>query len=212
LVILATKLNVALDAVKEIQSHLKSNFTLVTLTNGMLEENLVSFMDSKSILSCVISFTAKLLGPAYSGEIFEQPLSKIMFLTLITESVNVSKALNIKLQKLNKLSFYFLSLTEKEVHQFSLKFHLKKFILSLIARKYKRFYASSLYSLKIGRKTEIDFLNGYIVQKGREVNIPTPLHDRIIEIVHKIEKKGYLPSMENYSLIIGKTKEIWGLQ
>ncbi len=277
LVILVTKLGVAADVVKELQSHITTKFTLMTLTNGMLEEDLISFFDPTRILSCVISFAAKRLGPGYSdktstgeivmgrlegpkltlddeileifshieptswsdeimshkyskliinsaitslmvitgaklGEIFDQKLAKVMFLTILTESVNVAKAHSIKLKKLNGLSFDFLSLSEKQVHGFSVKFLIKKFILGYIGKKYKRLYASSLYSLSIGRKTEIDFLNGYISKKGNEVGVETPLHDKILEVVHKIESKELVPSMDNYSLIIQKTKEIWELE
>lgn len=35
-----------------------------------------------------------------------------------------------------------------------------------------------------GRRTEIDFLNGYVSAKGRAVNVPTPFNDRIVELVH----------------------------
>ena len=33
------------------------------------------------------------------------------------------------------------------------------------------------------RRTEIEFLNGYVSQKGREINIPTPFNDTIVKIV-----------------------------
>ena len=146
------------------------------------------------------------------GEIFDQELAKVMFLTILTESVNVAKAHHIKLKKLNGLSFEFLNLNDKQVHGFSLKFLVKKGILGFIGKKYKRLYASSLYSLSIGRKTEIDQLNGYISKKGKEAGIETPMHDIILDVVHRIENKELVPSMDNYPLIIEKTKEIWGLE
>ena len=37
-----------------------------------------------------------------------------------------------------------------------------------------------------GRRTEIDYLNGYVSEKGREVGVPTPFNDRIVEIVHDL--------------------------
>lgn len=37
-----------------------------------------------------------------------------------------------------------------------------------------------------GRRTEIDFLNGYVSEKGREAGIPTPFNDKIVEIVHDL--------------------------
>ena len=37
-----------------------------------------------------------------------------------------------------------------------------------------------------GRRTEIDFLNGYVSEKGREKGIPTPFNDRIVSLVHEL--------------------------
>jgi 2-dehydropantoate 2-reductase len=43
-----------------------------------------------------------------------------------------------------------------------------------------------------GRRTEIDFLNGLVVEKGREAGIATPANEGIIAAVHKVER-GELP-------------------
>ena len=34
------------------------------------------------------------------------------------------------------------------------------------------------------RRTEIDFLNGYIADRGREVEVPTPYNDAVVDVVH----------------------------
>ena len=39
-----------------------------------------------------------------------------------------------------------------------------------------------------GRRTEIDFMNGYIVDKGRSMGIPTPAHEKLVDLVRKIER------------------------
>jgi 2-dehydropantoate 2-reductase len=39
-----------------------------------------------------------------------------------------------------------------------------------------------------GRRTEIDFMNGYIVDKGRMLGIPTPSHEKLVDLVRKIER------------------------
>jgi len=39
-----------------------------------------------------------------------------------------------------------------------------------------------------GRRTEIDFMNGYIVDKGRMLGIPTPSHDKLVELVRAVER------------------------
>ncbi len=50
--------------------------------------------------------------------------------------------------------------------------------------------SSTLQSLKRGRPTEIDYLNGEIVRLGRQTGIPTPLNSAVTDIVKDIEKTG----------------------
>jgi len=39
-----------------------------------------------------------------------------------------------------------------------------------------------------GRRTEIDFMNGLVVEKGREHGILTPANEGLIEAVKKVER------------------------
>ncbi|HYC43985.1 MAG TPA: 2-dehydropantoate 2-reductase [Burkholderiales bacterium] len=43
-----------------------------------------------------------------------------------------------------------------------------------------------------GRRTEIQFMNGFIAEKGKLVGIPTPAHEKLTEVVTKVER-GELP-------------------
>ncbi len=42
---------------------------------------------------------------------------------------------------------------------------------------------------KAGRRTEIDFLNGFIVQKGRELGIPTPVNEALTAMIKTMTEK-----------------------
>lgn len=44
-------------------------------------------------------------------------------------------------------------------------------------------YPSMLQDMRKGRRTEIEGLNGYVVAKGRELNVPTPLNAALSELV-----------------------------
>ena len=48
-----------------------------------------------------------------------------------------------------------------------------------------------------GRRTEIDFINGVIVERGREAGIPTPTHEKLIAAVKKVELGQAAPSPEH---------------
>jgi 2-dehydropantoate 2-reductase len=39
-----------------------------------------------------------------------------------------------------------------------------------------------------GRRTEIDFMNGYIVDKGKMLGIPTPSHEKLVDLVRRLER------------------------
>ncbi len=49
---------------------------------------------------------------------------------------------------------------------------------------------STLQSLRRGRPTEIDYLNGEIVRLGTETGIPTPLNATLVELVRAVERSG----------------------
>jgi 2-dehydropantoate 2-reductase len=49
---------------------------------------------------------------------------------------------------------------------------------------------STLQSIRRGQATEIDYLNGAVVDAGRELGVPTPVNERLVEMVHAVERSG----------------------
>jgi 2-dehydropantoate 2-reductase len=47
--------------------------------------------------------------------------------------------------------------------------------------------ASMLQDVDARRATEIDYLNGGIARFGRELGVPTPLHDAVTQLVKALE-------------------------
>jgi 2-dehydropantoate 2-reductase len=43
---------------------------------------------------------------------------------------------------------------------------------------------SMLQDVMRGRRTEIDYLNGYVVEQGRRVGVKTPFNEKVVELVH----------------------------
>lgn len=54
-------------------------------------------------------------------------------------------------------------------------------------------YGSVLQSIKRGRPSEIDYLNGEIVSLAKTSRQPAPLNEGVVDLVHKVEKDGFLP-------------------
>lgn len=66
--------------------------------------------------------------------------------------------------------------------------HMKRnLLIRVIGFKYRKIKSSSLQSPERGRKTEIDYLNGYICARGRQHGIPTPINDAVVKMVKEIE-------------------------
>jgi 2-dehydropantoate 2-reductase len=47
-----------------------------------------------------------------------------------------------------------------------------------------------------GRKTEIGELNGFVVQKAKEAGCMAPTHERLVEIVRRVERGEISPRPE----------------
>jgi 2-dehydropantoate 2-reductase len=58
IVFLVTKLNDIEDAIKRLEDKLSTNYTLITMTNGMIEEKLCPKLGSDHLIGCVTSFGA----------------------------------------------------------------------------------------------------------------------------------------------------------
>jgi 2-dehydropantoate 2-reductase len=70
----------------------------------------------------------------------------------------------------------------------SLTLFLKDLLVRIAGRKHGKLKSSSLQSLERGRKTEIDFLNGYVVEQARKVGVPAPLNEAITRMIKEIEQ------------------------
>ena len=57
--------------------------------------------------------------------------------------------------------------------------------------------ASMAQDVAKGRRSEIDFMNGLVAQKGREFAVPTPYNDAVIESMHGVDD-GTLPQGEEH--------------
>ena len=54
---------------------------------------------------------------------------------------------------------------------------------------------STLQSIKRGQLTEIDFLNGAVVEAATAGGIPTPINQQIVDLVHEVERTGdFIPA------------------
>ena len=53
-----------------------------------------------------------------------------------------------------------------------------------------------------GRPTEIDYMNGYVVAKGREVGVPTPVSAATVEMVREVDAGTRKPDPQNIGHVL----------
>ena len=62
--------------------------------------------------------------------------------------------------------------------------------------------SSMAQDVKKGRRSEIDYMNGLICDKGREVAVATPFHDAIVDAMHGIDDGSLKPDPSNVDRIL----------
>ena len=142
---------------------------------------------SKLLINACITTMGAISG-LYLGEMLARKEFRKIFGEIIYEGVKVARAKGLKLEKISGVPIDKLAPTDSERKPgFTPSKFLKDFIIRLIGFRYRRLKSSSLQSLERGRKTEVDFINGTIVNYGKEVGVPTPVNEKIVQMVHEIE-------------------------
>jgi 2-dehydropantoate 2-reductase len=71
----------------------------------------------------------------------------------------------------------------------------KHLLLRLLAHKARRQRSSSLQSFERGRKTEVDYLNGFVLRTAARRHVSAPTHEAVLRRVHEIEAGKRRPSL-----------------
>jgi 2-dehydropantoate 2-reductase len=145
--------------------------------------DILSELYSKLIINSCIS-TLGVLSGLYLGEILRIRRVRKIIMEMIRESMQVAEAMRIRVAPgaQGKLDYYkfvapgFLS---------DLKRHLT---IRVVGIKYRKHKSYNLQRLARGRKTEVEYYNGYIADRGREFGVPTPVHAQLTQMVHEIEE------------------------
>lgn len=159
-----------------------------------VEENFIGTRWSKLLINAAFSGMSAVLGCTF-GEAAQPRASRRIVQALIKECIDVCHAGNIRIEPVQgKDIVKLLNYTN------SLKRAFSFFIIPIAIRKHAKLKASMLQDIEKGKLTEVDAINGAVSEYGRRVGCPTPMNDRVVEIIHKIERGELTPSFENLKL------------
>jgi 2-dehydropantoate 2-reductase len=74
--------------------------------------------------------------------------------------------------------------------------------LKWMERSREPHYGSIGQDLAKGRRTEIDYVCGYVARKGDEVGAPAPTQRALYEIVKRVERREIERSMDNIAALL----------
>jgi 2-dehydropantoate 2-reductase len=130
------------------------------------------------------------LGLTYGETVVNEAALKVA-LTVGTEVYDVGTAGGVEFAPVNGVSTSKILLRKKEDFAFAQK------IMQIGFSKNGAIKPSMWQDIEKGRKTEVDFVNGYVVSKGRQVHVKTPANELVTRLVHEIEDGRKSPDIKN---------------
>ena len=156
-----------------------------------LEENFLGTRWSKLLINAAFSGMSAVLGCTF-GEAAGPKDSRRIVQALIKECIDVCQVGGIRIEPVQgKDIVKLLNYTNALKRAFSF------FIIPIAIRKHAKLKASMLQDLEKGKLTEVDAINGAVSEYGRMVNFPTPVNDKVVEIIHRIEQGELKPCFDN---------------
>ncbi|APR83604.1 2-dehydropantoate 2-reductase [Minicystis rosea] len=174
-------------------------------------ENLAGARWSKLAINAAISSLGTVGGDRL-GVLMRHRYVRRLALEIMTETVQVSRALGVRLEKVSgTLDLDWIALTEAErVVAGSPGLVAKHALLLAVGARFRRLRSSMLSAIERGRPPAVDFLNGEVVSRGAAFAIPTPINTAVRDQVLAIARGEARPSLDLLRRFFERTRALVG--
>lgn len=162
----------------------------------VIEDNFIGTRWTKLLINASFSGLSTALGATF-GETIRPRDSRLVTLALIKECIDVARKGNIRFEPVQGKDVITLLDFNNPV-----KKSIATAILPLAMRKHMRLKASMLQDIEKGKRCEVDAINGVVCSSGREVGVPTPLNDMVVDVIHRIERGELKPCRDNLEFFL----------
>lgn len=158
------------------------------------EDNLLGARWSKLLINATFSGLGTAIGGVF-GDVSEGKEMKGLAVKCMKECIDVGRASGaafapVQGKDITKL-FYYTNPVKKA---------LAKAILPIAMKKHREIEPSMLQDLRKGKKCEVDAINGVVCEFGRKYSVPTPINDRIADVIHQVQDGNLKPEKRNIAL------------
>lgn len=157
-------------------------FILSSIAPTIAVKNINEHIYSKLVINSCVTTLGAISGLKIGALITDENMRNL-FIRIILEAISLAEAMNFEIPDFaGKINYYRLVKGTTPYHRFR-----RHALIRIIGFKYRKVKSSGLQSLERGEKTEIDYMNGYLVNKGKELGIDLPVNQRLVEMIHEIE-------------------------
>lgn len=150
-------------------------------------DNLMGARWSKLAINCAISSLGT-IGGERLGSLVRSRRVRRLALEVMTEVVQVARREGVKLEKIaGTIDLDWVALSDSERKKLgSAGLTAKHGLLLAVGLRYRRMRSSMLSAIERGRTPAIDFLNGEVVTQAQSHDIPVPVNERLVALIHAI--------------------------
>ena len=149
------------------------------------EENLLGARWSKLLINATFSGLGTAIGGVF-GDVSESRDVQPIALACMKECIDVGRAAGVTFAPVQGKD-----ITRLFYYKTPIKKALARLILPIAMKKHRQIEPSMLQDLRRGKPCEVDAINGIVCAYGKKYGVPTPVNDRIVEIIKK-EQRGEL--------------------
>lgn len=139
-------------------------------------DNLMGVRWAKVLMNATFSGMSTALGCTF-GDVLNNEDGIKCVAHIADETIKVVKACGVSMAKMQGKDFTQLELSSSNDIPSKLSFYHD------VWDQHSLLKASMLQDLEKQRKTEVDYINGFVCKKGREVGIATPYNDMVVAII-----------------------------
>ena len=145
------------------------------------EDNLIGARWSKLLINATFSGLGTVVGGTF-GDVSENKDAKKIAVRCMKECIDVGHAAGavfapVQGKDITKLFYY----------KNKLKYAFALFLLPIAMKKHRAIVPSMLQDIRVGKACEIDAINGVVCDFGKANGVATPINDRIVSVIKRIE-------------------------